>query len=342
MRIVMVTDTWEPEVNGVVRTLRATRDELIRAGHEVTFIEPALFRHVRCPLYPEIRLSYGIDRGVIAAALRPPCAVHVSTEGPVGHAVSAYCVRQGIPFTTCYHTNFPEYMKRYARLPEFLSFAFLRRFHSRAQRLLVATPTLAAKLQKRGFQTAMVPWSRGVDLDLFRPRPRRKLDRPVALYVGRVAREKNIEAFLAANVHCHKWVVGAGPYLAHLQKRYPRVNYLGWMCGEALAEVYSQADVFVFPSHTDTFGLVMVEALAAGVPVAAYPVEGPIDVIPNGQGVGCLSECLEEAIEQALQTGSPEACRRLARRYSWRACTQQFLASQIVHGQTALTRAAAA
>jgi glycosyltransferase involved in cell wall biosynthesis len=342
MRIVIVTDTWEPEVNGVVRTLRATRDELLRAGHDVTLIEPSLFRHVRCPLYPDIRLCFGIRRDVIAAALCPPCAVHVSTEGPLGHAVSAYCVRHGIPFTTCYHTNFPEYVKRYAHIPEVLSFAFLRRFHSRSQRLLVATPTLAAKLEKRGFRTPMAPWSRGVDLDLFRPRPRRRLDRPVALYVGRVAREKNIEAFLAADVDCHKWVVGDGPYLGYLKKRYPGAGYLGWLRGEALAAVYSQADVFVFPSRTDTFGLVMIEALASGAPVAAYPVEGPIDVIPTGQGVGHLSDNLEEAIAVALRTGSPQACQSLAQRYSWRACTQQFFSSQILYGPSAPARSRAA
>jgi glycosyltransferase involved in cell wall biosynthesis len=342
MRIVIVTDTWEPEVNGVVRTLRATHDELIAAGHEVTFLEPSLFRHIRCPLYPDIRLCFGIRRDVLAAALRPPCAVHISTEGPIGHAVSRYCIRHDIPFTTCYHTNFPEYLKRYACIPEALSFTFLRRFHRRSHRLLVATPTLQAKLEGKGFRTEMALWSRGVDLEQFRPRQKCSLDRPVALYVGRVAKEKNIEAFLAADVSCHKWVVGDGPYLAYLKKRYPQASYRGWLCGEALAAVYSQADVFVFPSRTDTFGLVMVEALASGVPVAAYPVEGPIDVIPTGQGVGHLSNSLEEAIAVALRTGSAQACLRLAQRYSWRACTEQFLHSQIVYGQLPRTPARAA
>jgi glycosyltransferase involved in cell wall biosynthesis len=331
MRIVIVTDTWEPEVNGVVRTIRATREELINFGHDVTLIEPALFRHVRFPLYPDVRLAFGIRREVIAAALRPPCAIHVSTEGPIGHAFSGYCVRRGIPFTTAYHTNFPEYLKKYARIPQALSFAFLRRFHRRASLLLTATPTLETKLRQRGFSTPMARWSRGVDLQLFRPRAKQRLDKPLALYVGRVAKEKNIEAFLDADVDCDKWVVGEGPHLAALKKRYPTAKYLGCLSGEALAAVYAQADVFVFPSRTDTFGMVMIEALASGVPVAAYPVEGPIDVIPNGQGVGHLSERLEEAIETALQTASASACRQRALGYNWRACTRQFLDGLLVY-----------
>jgi glycosyltransferase involved in cell wall biosynthesis len=337
MRIVIVTDTWEPEVNGVVRTIRETRKELAKLGHEVTLIEPSLFRHVRFPLYPDVRLSFGIRQEVIAEALRPPCAIHVSTEGPIGRKFSSYCIRHGIPFTTCYHTNFPEYLKKYAHIPEVLSFAFLRRFHRLSSLLLTATPSLEAKLKKRGFTTPMVRWSRGVDLHLFRPMLKQSRDKPVALYVGRVAKEKNIEAFLEANVDCQKWVVGEGPHLASLRKRYPSANYLGCLRGEELASVYAQADVFAFPSRTDTFGMVMIEALASGIPVAAYPVEGPVDVISNGRGVGHLSERLEEAIREALRTGSAGACRQLALRYNWRACTKQFLDSQIVYGGSAAT-----
>jgi glycosyltransferase involved in cell wall biosynthesis len=303
---------------------------LTRLGHEVILIEPSLFRHVRCPLYPDIRLSFGIRQEFVAEALRPPCAIHVSTEGPIGHKFSSYCASRGIPFSSCYHTNFPEYLKRYARLPEALSFACLRHFHRRSSLLLVATPTLEAKLKQRGFTTPMVRWSRGVDLQLFRPRPKRSMDKPVALYVGRVAKEKNIEAFLDADVDCHKWVVGDGPHLAFLKKRHPSANYLGWLRGEELASVYARADVFVFPSRTDTFGMVMIEALASGVPVAAYPVEGPVDVIPNGQGVGHLSDNLNEAIQEALRTGLAGACRQLALQYDWRACAKQFLDGQIV------------
>jgi glycosyltransferase involved in cell wall biosynthesis len=325
MRVVIVTDTWEPEVNGVVRTIRATKEELTKLGHGVTLIEPSQFRHIRFPLYPDVRLALGIRRESIAVALRPPCAVHVTTEGPLGHAFSAYCVRRGIPFSTCYHTNFPEYMKKYACIPERLCFAFLRRFHRRSSLLLTATATLEAKLRQRGFTTPMARWSRGVDLRLFHPRPRQRLDKPVALYVGRVAKEKNIEAFLETDNDCQKWIVGEGPHLACLKQRYPSAKYWGCLSGEDLATVYAQADVFVFPSRTDTFGMVTIEALASGVPVAAYPVEGPVDVIPNGQGVGHLSENLNEAIRVALSTGSPSACRQLALRYNWRTCTQQFL-----------------
>ncbi len=342
MRIVIVTDTWEPEVNGVVRVIRATREELTRAGHEVDLVEPSQFRHVRFPLYPDIRLAYGIRREAIAAALRPPCAIHVTTEGPIGHAVSAYCVRHRIPFTTCYHTNFPEYLKKYAHIPQALSFAVLRRFHRRSSLLLVATSSLEAKLHRRGFTMPMARWSRGVDLQLFHPRPKRRLDRPIALYVGRVAREKDIEAFLETRVDCHQWVVGDGPHLRYLQRRYPAARYWGCLHGEELAAVYAQADVFVFPSRTDTFGMVMIEALASGVPVAAYPVEGPVDVIPNGQGVGHLADDLGEAIRVALATGSAPACRGLAQRYTWAACTRQFLDSLLVHeGRAAAPRRAA-
>jgi len=331
MRIVIVTDTWEPEVNGVVRTIRATREELTKLGHEVTLVEPSQFRHVRFPLYPDVRLAYGIRPDVIDAALRPPCAIHITTEGPIGHAFSAYCVRRGIPFTTCYHTNFPEYMKKYAYIPQAISFAFLRRFHRRSSRILTATPTLEVKLQKRGFTTPMARWSRGVDLQLFHPRPKQRLDKPIALYVGRVAKEKNIEAFLQTGVDCHKWIVGEGPHLAYLQKKYPAAKYWDCLRGEALATVYAQADVFAFPSRTDTFGMVMIEALASGVPVAAYPVEGPVDVIPNGQGVGCLRDNLDDAMREALATGSASACRQLALGYTWQACTRQFLEAQLLY-----------
>lgn len=342
MRIVIVTDTWEPEVNGVVRTIRATREELAKLGHEVTLIEPSQFRHVRFPLYPDIRLALGIRPEVIAAALPSPCAVHITTEGPIGHAVSAYCVRRGIPFTTCYHTNFPEYVKKYAHIPLTLSFAVLRRFHRRSSLILTATPTLEAKLRKQGFTTPMARWSRGVDLQLFHPRPKRPLDKPIALYVGRVAKEKNIEAFLQAKVDCHKWIVGEGPHLPWLKRNYPAAKYWGCLRGEELASVYAQGDVFVFPSRTDTFGMVMIEALASGVPVAAYPVEGPVDVIRNDRGVGHLSEDLDEAIRAALSTGSASACRQLALCYNWQACTRQFLDSLLVYqGSVASPRLAA-
>jgi glycosyltransferase involved in cell wall biosynthesis len=342
MRIVIVTDTWEPEVNGVVRTIRATWEELTKLGHEVTLIQPAQFRHFRLPLYPDVRLAFGIQPETIAAALRPPCAIHITTEGPIGHAFSAYCARHGIPFTTCYHTNFPEYLKKYAGIPQALSFAVLRRFHRRSSLLLTATPTLEAKLRRRGFTARIARWSRGVDLQLFHPRPKQRLDKPIALYVGRVAKEKNIEAFLQTQTNCHKWIVGEGPHLPRLKKRYPAAKYWGCLRGEELATVYAQADVFVFPSRTDTFGMVMIEALASGVPVAAYPVEGPVDVIPNGQGVGHLSDNLDQAIRQALASGSAAACRQLALAYNWRACTRQFLEGLVLYqGTAAATRLAA-
>jgi len=346
MRIVLVSDTWEPDINGVVRTLRATRDELVRAGQQITLVEPSLFSSFRCPLYPEVRLSFGIKTPFLAEVLQPPCAIHIATEGPIGYRFAAYCARNKIPYSTAYHTNFPEYLKQYAWIPQGLTFSLLRYFHNRSRLLLVATPTLEAKLKKRGFKAPMARWSRGVDLALFHPRPRarvagRPADKPVALFVGRVAREKNIEAFLETTVDCHKWIVGDGPHLTYLRNRYPSARYLGYLSGEALASVYAQADVFVFPSRTDTFGLVMIEALASGVPVAAYPVEGPVDVIANGRGVGHLSDNLDEAIRLALQTGSPRACRNLAHQYTWRACTKQFLENLVIHsGSESIPQAA--
>jgi glycosyltransferase involved in cell wall biosynthesis len=332
MRIVFITDTWEPDINGVVRTLRATKNELTRCGQDVSVIDPSLFRYIRCPLYPELRLSFGIKPRLFADALRPPCAIHIATEGPIGYSFSSYCARQKIPYSTAYHTNFPEYLRTYAWIPEGFSFTLLRGFHSTSSMLLVATHTLEEKLRRRGFRMPMALWSRGVDLDLFHPRPHGALDKPVALYVGRVALEKNVEAFLATSFDCHKWVVGDGPHLPYLRQKYPAARYLGYLSGEDLAAAFAQADVFVFPSRTDTFGLVMVEALASGVPVAAYPVEGPIDVIRTGQGVGHLSENLNEAIAIALRTGSSQACRNLAQQYTWRACTKQFLQNLVIHG----------
>jgi glycosyltransferase involved in cell wall biosynthesis len=331
MRIIIVTDTWEPDINGVARTLGATRDELVRLGHDVVVMEPSRFHYFRCPLYPELRLSFAIDPHPLLRTVRPPYALHIATEGPVGMAFSAYCRQHKIPFTTSYHTNFPDYLRTYAWIPEGVTYSFLRSFHGKARRLMVSTPTLEARLRARGFTVPMVRWSRGVDLTLFRPAQKEKRDRPVALYVGRAAREKNIEAFLEAKVDVDKWVVGDGPHLSALKSRYPAARYLGYLRGEALASAYAEADVLVFPSRTDTFGIVMIEALACGVPVAAYPVVGPIDVIANHPGVGCLSESLEEAITGALKTGCPEACRDLAERYAWRDCTQQFLENLAVH-----------
>ena len=326
MKLALVSDAWFPQVNGVVKTLSYTRDELLRLGHTVEMITPEGFRTVPCPTYPEIRLSLWPGRAVARRlqALAPD-AVHISTEGPLGLAARAWCLRNGFPFTTTFHTQFPEYVALRTRLPLGVSYAFMRWFHNAGRCTMVATRTLHERLARRGF-TRLGLWSRGVDTALFRPRPKDALPdpRPVFLYVGRVAIEKNIEAFLALDLPGTKVVIGDGPDRHELQQRYRAVRFLGYKTGEDLACHVAAADVFVFPSRTDTFGLVLIEALACGVPVAAYPVQGPIDVIDNGVA-GVLDEDLRAAALKALDL-DPAACRAAALKYTWAACTRQFLA----------------
>lgn len=326
MKLAIVSDAWFPQVNGVVKTLSYTRDELLRLGHTVEMITPADFRTVPCPTYPEIRLSLWPGRAVARRlATLAPDAIHISTEGPLGLAARTWCVRNGFPFTTSFHTQFPEYVQLRTRLPLAVSYAFMRWFHNAGRFTLVATRTLRARLARRGF-TRLALWSRGVDTELFRPRGKDLYEdaRPIFLYMGRVAVEKNIEAFLALDLPGTKVVIGDGPDLGTLKHRYPAVRFLGYKSGEDLARHVAAADVFVFPSLTDTFGLVLIEALACGVPVAAFPVQGPIDVIDNGVS-GVLDEDLRAAALKALDL-DPAACRAAALRYSWAACTRQFLA----------------
>jgi glycosyltransferase involved in cell wall biosynthesis len=325
MRIVIVSDAWLPQVNGVVRTLMRTVDELKGLGHEMQVISPDLFRSVPCPTYAEIRLAV-LPRRHMTRLIDSfqPCAIHIATEGPLGLAARRYCLRRKLPFTTAFHTRFPEYVKARIGLPLPVGYAALRRFHKPASGVMVATASLEHELADRGFRN-LRRWTRGVDTELFRPRDKSFFDlpRPVHLYVGRVAVEKNIEAFLKLELAGSKIVVGGGPQLAELSRRYPEVRFAGPRQGEDLACHYAAADVFVFPSRTDTFGLVLLEALASGVPVAAYPVPGPLDVV-NGAGVGFLEEDLASAARHAL-TISPEACRRYALQFSWHRSAEQFL-----------------
>ncbi|MFO1061015.1 MAG: glycosyltransferase family 1 protein [Dongiaceae bacterium] len=327
MRIAIVTDAWLPQVNGVVRTMTRMVEELGRLGHEVRVVSPDLFRSLPCPTYPEIRLAL-LPRRRLGRLLDSfqPCAVHVSTEGPLGRAARAWCRARGHPFTTAYHTKFPEYVQARAGVPLGLSYAVLRRFHADSAGVMTATPSLRRELAARGF-THLLPWSRGVDTGLFRPRDKGFLDlpRPVFLSVGRVAVEKNVEAFLALDLPGSKLVVGDGPQRAELARRYPGAHFAGARHGEDLARHYAASDVFVFPSRTDTFGLVLLEALASGVPVAAYPVPGPLDVV-GGAGVGCLDADLRRAALEALSV-PPERCRDYAVQFSWRRCAEQFLAN---------------
>ncbi|MEO1193254.1 MAG: glycosyltransferase family 1 protein [Pseudomonadota bacterium] len=326
MRITLVSDAWYPQINGVVRTLNRVREELEALDHQVTVIAPSDFKTIPCPTYPEIRLALRPGKP-LAAKLEEsqPQAIHLPTEGPLGLAARSYCRKRGLPFTTSYHTRFPEYISARAPVPVSWGYRFMRWFHGGSSGVMVATPSLKRDLEGRGF-TNLRQWSRGVDLTLFRPEPPGPppldLPKPVFLYVGRVAVEKNIEAFLKLDLPGSKLVVGDGPQLASLRKSYPEVHFAGAKVGEELARHYALGDVFVFPSRTDTFGLVLLEAMASGLPVAAYPVTGPLDVV-GGSGAGVLDEDLAKAAKAALEL-DPKVARAYAERFSWRACAEQF------------------
>jgi glycosyltransferase involved in cell wall biosynthesis len=326
-RILIVTDAWKPQVNGVVRTLTTVADELRAMGHVVEVIGPDRFRTMPCPTYPDISLSL-LPRRRLVRMIEDfkPDALHIATEGPLGLAARSWAKRTGFAFTTAFHTRFAEYIKARTRLPVRPIYAWMRRFHGASQGTMVATQSLRDELASRGFQNIR-PWSRGVDLDLFRPFPREawNLPRPIFIYVGRVAVEKNIGAFLDLDLPGSKVVVGGGPQLASLRREYPNVTFTGPRHGEALARAYAGADVFVFPSLTDTFGLVLLEALACGTPVAAFPVTGPKDVLADAAGkIGSVNADLRAAALDAL-TADRQACRAHAERYSWRACAETFL-----------------
>lgn len=326
-RIAIVTDAWMPQMNGVVRTLAATRDILVSRGHEVEMISPEGYRSVPCPTYPDIRLAMPLPGAIGRRLTRlAPDAIHVATEGPLGLAARRFCTVRGVPFTTAYHTQFPEYVARRTGLSPALFWRYIRWFHAPSRRILVATESIREELRVRGLRR-LHPWSRGVDLACFNPAapapPEFKdLPRPIQLYVGRVAVEKNLEAFLGGRYPGSKVVVGDGPALDELRAKFPEAHFLGRRSGAALAGCYAHADVFVFPSRTDTFGLVMIEALACGTPVAAYPVPGPLDIVTDR--VGALSEDLDRAIAGALFSERAD-CVELGARYSWDAATDQFL-----------------
>lgn len=331
LRILVVSDAAAPQVNGVVRTLGELKTHLTALGHDVISITPDQFRTIAMPTYPEIRLALFPGRRMarmIEAA--NPHAIHIATEGPLGLAARRYCLNRHLPFSTSFHTRFGEYLHARTGFPLSWSYGFLRWFHKRASTIMVATKSLQNELESRGFGAPSI-WSRGVDTDLFCPRPELQgphlqgLKRPVYLYVGRVAVEKNIEAFLDAELPGSKMVVGEGPRLDHLRKHHPEVCFAGALFGEDLAKAYAGADCFVFPSRTDTFGLVLIEALASGTPVAAYRVQGPLDVIGDNPA-GALDDNLEAAARRAIDIPR-EAARAYAMKFTWEACTRQFLAN---------------
>ena len=336
-RILVVTDAWHPQVNGVVRTLSTVAAELESMGHAVEVIGPDRFRTMAMPTYPDIRLALfpGRHMGTLIEQAAPD-ALHIATEGPVGMAARRWAMRRGCAFTTAFHTRFPDYLAARTRFPVSWSYALLRWFHSGGQGMMVATASLAEELARRGFRH-IVPWTRGVDLDLFRPDRRDPaeyagLPRPVFAYVGRVAVEKNVRAFLDLDLPGSKVVVGGGPQLAELKRRYPHVPFTGPRQGAALASAYAAADVMVFPSLTDTFGLVLLESLACGTPVAAYPVTGPKDVLADADAdVGAMDGDLRAACLRALR-GDRGMARAHAESFSWRACTEAFLANLVPLG----------
>ena len=328
-KILIVTDAWHPQVNGVVRTLSQTRKELIELNYEVFILTPEGFATLPCPTYPEIRLSL-FPGSKVAKRIREisPDYLHIATEGPLGLSARSFAKRNGVKFTTAYHTRFPEYVYSRCRLPLVITYSFLRWFHRSGEAVLAPTKTVVEDLEKYDVGNPVL-WPRGVDLNHFIPATKRKKNpRPIFIYVGRVSVEKNIEAFLSLNLDGEKWVVGDGPAMNRLKSEYPSVNFYGMKARDELPAFYQQADVFVFPSKTDTFGLVLLEAMACGLPVAAYPVTGPIDVVGDG---GVLDHDLYQACQRALKKQRSKV-RAYAEKFSWENATR-ILQSHLVLGR---------
>ena len=329
MRVLVATDAWHPQVNGVVRTYERLAVEAEKLGFEIVFLAPAAFRTLPCPTYPEIRLALAGPRATAAHIENTKSDfIHIATEGPIGLMTRRYCRKTKWPFTTSYHTRFPEYVSARLPVPETCCYALQRRFHNGAAGTFVAAQSIENELAARGFERLM-RWSRGVDTELFRPRKVRRFgEPPVFLYVGRIAVEKNIKAFLDLDLPGRKVLVGSGPQTAEFARRYPEAVFAGPMEGEELARAYASADVFVFPSLTDTFGLVLLEALASGVPVAAFPASGPKDVLTES-GIGAMDWDLQAASLAALNRDR-RAARAHALRYSWENSARQFIDNVLI------------
>lgn len=325
MRFALISDAWRPQVNGVARTLAALQQGLAVAGHEAVPLTPDLFRTVPCPTDHEVRLAVAPHARLtrLLESLGPD-AIHIATEGPLGLAARRYCVKHNLRFTTAYHTKYPEYLRARFGIPMRWTYAVLRRFHCRSSAVMVATETVRAELTNRGFRRLAL-WTRGVDTAVFRPGclPAIDLPHPVFLFVGRVAAEKSLPIFLELDLPGSKLVVGDGHLLPDMRRRYPKVHFAGRQEGDALVRHYASADVFVLPSRTETFGLVLLEALACGVPVAALPVPGPLDVIGDS-GAGALNWDLRAAAISALRIRR-DVCRSHALRFAWQTSVKQFL-----------------
>ncbi len=329
MRIAIPTDAWHPQVSGVVTKFERVTRELEQMGHQVCLIIPDMFRTVPCPTYPQIRLALNPYRKIarILDSFEPDF-IHLATEGPIGLAARSYCVRAGYPFTTSYTTRFPEYIRLRYPVPLSLSYSVLRWFHSASSAVMVTTPPMMEELRTWGFKN-LVQWELGVDTTLYSPDKKGLLTdkRPILMYVGRVAAEKSIDEFLDLGIEGSKYVVGDGPGLAKLKARYPGARFVGFKSGEELAAHYASADVFVFPSRTDTFGLVMLEAMASGIPVAAYPVRGPLDIIRQGE-TGVMDEDLGKAVTQAMGIDR-RMCREFALSRTWGESLRQFMGNLV-------------
>jgi glycosyltransferase involved in cell wall biosynthesis len=325
LRIAFITDAWHPQINGVVTTIQNTCTTLEQSGHQIKLITPDQFKSIPCPSYPSIRLAIACY-GKLSRQLNEfkPNRIHIATEGPLGIAARRYCIKHNLAFTTSFHTLFAEYINLRFKIPISFGYGFLRWFHGPAKKVMVATQSVESDLIARGFKNHFVRWSRGVNPDFYYPREEDflSLPRPISMFVGRVAIEKNIEAFLSLDFPGTKVVVGDGPQLKELKDKFADAVFVGFLSGEPLARHMAAADVFVFPSRTDTFGIVMLDALASGVPVAAYPVTGPLDVITSDK-VGKLDEDLTKAMSEALEL-DPNDCRNFAMNYSWANCTEQF------------------
>jgi len=325
LRIAFITDAWHPQINGVVTTIQNTCTTLEQSGHQIKLITPDQFKSIPCPSYPSIRLAIACY-GKLSRQLNEfkPNRIHIATEGPLGIAARRYCIKHNLAFTTSFHTLFAEYINLRFKIPISFGYGFLRWFHGPAKKVMVATQSVESDLIARGFKNHFVRWSRGVNPDFYYPREEDflSLPHPISMFVGRVAIEKNIEAFLSLDFPGTKVVVGDGPQLKELKDKFADAVFVGFLSGEPLARHMAAADVFVFPSRTDTFGIVMLDALASGVPVAAYPVTGPLDVITSDK-VGKLDEDLTKAMSEALEL-DPNDCRNFAMSYSWANCTEQF------------------